>query len=124
MLEFKPETIIALKERYKEAIATAYSTEHISKNPQERPGAKRQHVFDFEDGIRIIVSRDLLKGQEFLHFSGSAMPSIYKGLSDHSLLSRMIINFAKISNYSGKVQLAGFSKEGIPHFYIKLADLN
>jgi len=35
------------------------------------PGEHRRHVFDLEDGLRVIVSRDSLNKEQYLHVSFS-----------------------------------------------------
>lgn len=71
MLTFEPETIEQLKSRFLKALETSWSVKRAIKDSDNTPGKKREHVFDFEDGIRIIISRDRFEGIQVIHFSAS-----------------------------------------------------
>jgi hypothetical protein len=53
-LEFEPEAINEAAARF----AAAIDTEPYVAGEEPRPGTQRRHVFDFPDGLRLIVSRD------------------------------------------------------------------
>lgn len=71
MLPFCPEKLESMRARLPDAISTVYDADEISK----RPGEQRRQVFDFEDGVRCIVSIDKDSEERllhpFLHFSFS-----------------------------------------------------
>ena len=72
MLPFKPEPFEELKRRF--PIALEPLIDCTKGVPEVTPGEKREHVFDCEDGIRIIASRDqMLQNEIYYHFSCSAM---------------------------------------------------
>src|SRR5688572_5764718 len=87
-----PQSFDVLKERFKDAVKKSYDVEKIAENPKERPGQKGEHVFDFEDGIRLIISRDRFKEKEVLHFSGSILPGyqIEEGLPPRLYLAMFL----------------------------------
>ena len=64
----KPEPVEALRARYAEAVAAVVDEESIRLGLAVPPSSKRQHVFDFEDGVRLIVSQDK---PGILHISAS-----------------------------------------------------
>lgn len=71
MIPFEPEKLEVLRARLPQALSVVYDYEIIELGGQ-RPGEQRQHVFDFEDGIRCILSID--EGQQtprHLHLSYS-----------------------------------------------------
>lgn len=71
MLPFEPEKLESMRARLPQALSVVYNYEIIESGGQ-RPGEQRQHVFDFEDGIRCILSVD--EGQQtprHLHMSFS-----------------------------------------------------
>ena len=74
MIPFEPETEEALANRYPEAIAEAINVEDIKAGKRETPGKERRHVFDFYDGLRLIISRETNGEVEFVHFSASMNP--------------------------------------------------
>ena len=79
-LPYEPETLDAIKSRFKGALKPFYAVPGTSEseNRKDRPGWKRQHVFDFEHGIRMIASHDYGHGNQhdrLLHLSFSLGPT-------------------------------------------------
>ena len=62
-LPFAPETIESLQKRLPVAFARLWSVEQISKTG-DRPGLYREYVFDTEQGIRLIISRESKDGYQ------------------------------------------------------------
>jgi hypothetical protein len=75
MLPFEPEIEETLKARYPEAIRDVVDIGKIGSNPEVRPGLSREHVFDFFDGLRLIVSRDKMDLTTVVHISASMYPT-------------------------------------------------
>ena len=71
MIPYRPEPLQALRKRYPKAVARVFDSLAVKANPTLRPGKSRTHVFDFQDGIRLIVSVDTGVG---LHVSASFIP--------------------------------------------------
>lgn len=74
MLPFEPESIEELKARYTDAIQEVFNPIEVAEDPDLSPGKRRKHVFDFEDGLRLIVSVDQLDSSAFprvTHYSAS-----------------------------------------------------
>ena len=68
-LIFKAEKVEEMRARYSKALEKLWiPTEHM----KDRPGLHRENVFDFEDGLRLLISRDLfpLIGER-IHVSAS-----------------------------------------------------
>ena len=70
-LTWQPEKSEQLKERFNKVISRVFDIEKMMNGEGQRPGELRDHVFDFEDGIRLIASMDKVDGHIFLHVSGS-----------------------------------------------------
>lgn len=69
-LPFEPKSVESMRARYPEAVKETFTMEMVLGG--NRPGKHRKHVFDFEDGLRVIVSKEpLLDGNTALHFSFS-----------------------------------------------------
>lgn len=67
-----PEPIDVLRERYAAAIREIIDLESVQLGLQERAGKQRRHVFDYEDGTRLIICReDLGLVGIGIHISGS-----------------------------------------------------
>jgi hypothetical protein len=71
MIEIKPEPLEELKKRAAKAFGRLWYANHMHLPDADRPGLHMENVFDFENGVRIIASRDINQGNEFLHFSAS-----------------------------------------------------
>lgn len=67
-----PEPLDALKARFPKALEFVFDAVGIRDKGLIRPGECVANVFDFEDGIRLIVSRELMPDRtRVLHFSAS-----------------------------------------------------
>ena len=71
MLPFQPEPEIVLKARYDNATRKKWNVNRIAEDNGERPGVLREHVFDFYDGLRLIVSCDTDGVHTYTHYSAS-----------------------------------------------------
>ena len=112
-LPFKPETFEGIKARLPIALVDVYEI-----HTEPRPGLQRKHVFDFQDGVRMIISRDAVDGDSCVHVSASAF-----GLEIDRIVSRGPQYFVdKIKKRwlelgRNPLDFAGFSLEkGVPHF--------
>ncbi len=72
-IPFKPEPDEALKARVYAAAADVYDILEVAKDLSTTPSKKPKHVFDFVDGMRLIISRDRegKHGPAHLHLSMS-----------------------------------------------------
>ncbi len=92
-LPFEPEPFDQLKARYAPAFeklfdAAAVAASTLGVGPvggHPRPGESRAHVFDFEDGFRMIASRETYNGVIYFHHSFSAP---YPGTWAHTELQK------------------------------------
>jgi hypothetical protein len=75
MLPFEPQPENVLKARYPDAVKETIDIEKIDKGEIERPGLNREHVFDFFDGLRLVISRDKMGLNTVLHVSASMYPT-------------------------------------------------
>lgn len=72
-MPFQPEPLNALKARYAKALAPVFNFMDTQIKPA--PGMKREHVFDFENGLRMIASREYHgQGKTYLHLSFGVVP--------------------------------------------------
>lgn len=73
MLPNQPEKLEVMRTRLPQALSVVYDAAEIEAGRGQRPGELRQHVFDFEDGIRCTVSLDRqTDGHVYLHLSFGA----------------------------------------------------
>ncbi len=115
MLPFKPEPINKLRQRYTKALEDIYLAEPDLKNP---PSGKRKHVFDFNSGLRLIISRDILKGKEpDIHVSASWFDEDKFGDIDEAYFE--IVNSFKSIGGKGRLKFIGLTDKKIPHFVVE-----
>ena len=74
MIPFEPELVETMRLRYKDAVRDVVDIQKIAQKQIEPPSLNRKHVFDFYDGLRLIISRDGDGARVFLHFSASVNP--------------------------------------------------
>lgn len=113
-----PQPLEVLKARYPDAIKRLY----VYGVDEIIPG-KPEHVFDFEEGIRIMVSREQAEGYEFIHFSSSFNEEIKEKYKDkpQELFDRMIQLFKDLSGIDQEPFFKGFSpQKGVPHWIIDI----
>lgn len=122
MLPFKPQPLDQLKARYSVVLKRVFDcTKGI---PSPRPGELYSHVFDCEDGLRLIVSRDKESDTStYLHLSASPHSKethelfAYSGDAEQvTFIALALERFIEISGDAGPLQFYGFSQRGIPHW--------
>lgn len=88
LMPFQPEPIDALKARFPAALITVYEVEACESGRQQPPGLQRPHVFDFSDGVRMIVSREKHHQTVLIHASfgvhHSFAPRFTRGYSPYA----------------------------------------
>lgn len=123
MLPFLPETIESHRTRYQSALKAVFDCRYGI--PRPRPGELRGHVFDCQDGMRLIVSRDRESDTDtYLHLSASFHPGsyLYSQLKKGKLIKDEFVRLVErrsrsISGDEGRFDLIGFSEEkGVPHW--------
>lgn len=130
MIPFNPEPLEQLKSRVSRAWEGTYSINLIQTNPDGRPSLKPQHVFDFEDGLRLILSRDELeKDVVFYHVSASVFEDkeLFKKLSQSvaSLISNLTqevidrMNLLDPETMKRKLVKTGFSPNWVLHILLE-----
>ena len=117
MLPFEPESLDSLKARYQAAVEPV-----LEVNVGASPGSKRQHVFDFEFGLRVIVGRlRFPDGVVFVHFTASAqepLPSWMEVRTQEGFASVALRAFRDLSGDARPEHFKGWSEKGIPHWVI------
>lgn len=141
MLPYIPERISKHKARYPKAIEPVYDgTQKELPFVWDLPGSKREHIFDFRIGLRLLISRDKLPIFKTImtgvHFSASVIENtnIYSILmkvteiagpqkASERLCEYSLIYFQQVSGISKDhpgIRFMGFSPEkGIPHWFIE-----
>jgi hypothetical protein len=134
MLKFCPEPLPKLQERYKLAIIRVFDVVRIEQRREPRPGELPRHVLDCEDGLRLIVSREIWPNEpEYkLHYSTSIHQagSLYKQFRElaktageartmNEFRELSEFRFGEISGDTREFQFVGWSQPKIvPHWIV------
>jgi hypothetical protein len=127
-----PESLEALRGRYARALEHVFDVPAIRDRGGIRPGEVAANVFDFEDGLRLIVSRERMpEGHVVRHVSASfaehgRMADEFRLLAvttPREKLFKMWLadipgRFAELSGDERTLRYAGFSGK-VPHFFIE-----
>ena len=125
-LPWNPEKITVLRARYAAAVTDLYDHGAIAAGVQPRPGTRRRHVFDWPDGLRLIVSRDrLMDGRIGICVSGSVQGNtrLSRWLQTPdpatALASLVCQRWQHLARSDRIPQLVGWSSgKGVPHFVV------
>lgn len=117
-LPFQQESVESMQARFSQALDREFDADKIADGEPDRPGLHRENVFDFEDGIRIIISKDRTRGNLFLHLSGSSQLG---RVSFKTMLEEMVKRLLVLNQrpFSGVAE-ASASTEGVIHLVIPL----
>jgi hypothetical protein len=128
-----PEPLAALRARYPRALEHLYDAVAIRDARAIRPGEVVANVFDFEDGLRLIVSREQVPGLgRVLHVSASflltgelsqKLDGILQAegvtMAYMALLREARCRFLELSGDPRRLAYVGKSSEMVPHFQIQ-----
>ena len=135
-LEYHPEKSRDLRARFPQALTP------ICREGGYLPDKDPKHIFDYEDGIRLIISQDECADGDgtFIHLSISVDPDSlvaerYAGMVESvgqscapvsPVMEQMIRDgvqrFSRLSGYCGDVHVVMVSARGVPHLAVKSAD--
>ena len=129
-LPFVPETPRSMKKRLPDALQAVFRVKSGNPGvlyiaaPGTRPGELRTHVFDFSNGVRLIVSIDEYDTPNngpfrHLHVTGSYH---VRGLLDPQELQALVLDaWGLISK--DPVECFGFTSGGIVHYVAKVVEV-
>lgn len=124
-----PQPLAQLRARYPDAVATIHDVESVRLGVAPDPSSDPRHVFDWPDGLHMIVSRGRLPcGHVVIHFSASVRP----GSPAHLAVERAVVEhgreaclpwvegrFRLLSGWRGEVRFLGWSEgKGVPHWHV------
>ena len=120
-VHWRPEPLTALRARYPAALEHVYDAADLVLGL--RPGNQPQHVFDWVDGLRLIVSRErTADGRTAIHFTASILPNtplskrMPKADKFPSLACERWQQLAKSGRTAELVAIS--TEKGIPHFAV------
>lgn len=124
LLNFEPESVESARLRFPKAI------DHIMDIKSPVPaGCQRRYVFDFEDGLTLIATKNIIAGMETVHISGSAFTNDGKQKFPTRALLRDIVKsrLRELWPYftnSTLVIREGFMPSGSLHFDVPIVGVN
>ncbi len=79
-LQHEPESLDVMRARYAEAVRVVFDPADVN---QPAPGHDRANVFDFDDGVRMVIARSVsyVRGGERVYFSASVRTGTLLALS-------------------------------------------
>jgi hypothetical protein len=128
-LPYEPESIEAINLRMRSALDRLWVVAdlRLDDDTVPRPSKDRNHVFDYSDGLRLIISREDYGGvyRSVAHLSASVQPNTQLSYRMHLRLLNLesILAFAvrRFTTGTGQRDIAfwNFSGGAIPHWYSK-----
>lgn len=113
MLAFEPEPLSSLKKRFPDCLVKVWD---VLNNPEDRPGLHRTYVFDFENGLRLLISKSKFNEDTVgIHVSASwevNEPETFDHA--HGMVSKHYI----LLGGKGILKFLGISPLGIPHWLV------
>lgn len=85
MLEIMPEPFEKMKARFPLALKNPIDVSSVLMGNARAASGRREHVFDFDDGMRMVVSIDKCGDVEILHASASGTKDYVKTVSSEGL---------------------------------------
>jgi hypothetical protein len=119
---FNPEPMDRLQARYKDAIRELIDPRDILAKKRKPPSSDARHVFDTEDGLRLIISLERMPdGRVVIHMSASFTGlAIGMNMSGAEEATHWIVStFQQISGTSREPELLGVTDGGIPHWLLE-----
>ena len=116
------ESMESCQKRFFFAMDTVYDSSKIHHGIQNAPSLERKQVFDFEDGVRMIVSIDLLNDMQILHVSTSFNAVKFKEFIEDSRFDLSAAEelvkqrFAELSGMDREIQFVAMTENGVLHF--------
>lgn len=121
-MPFTPEPVEQMIERFQKALEREFNADKISNGDPDRPGVHRENVFDYEDGIRLIISKDRARGNLFIHISASSQKGNVGG---KEMLKIMVQRFVVLNAtpFAGLGE-ASASTGGVIHLIIPMGQMD
>jgi hypothetical protein len=127
-LPFEPESLERQRARYAAAVEPLYDQLSVAAERQPVPSGLRPHVFDSEDGLRLMVSREQTPdGRIVIHLSASVHPAsalfwnARAGVvSPQDFIDHVVERWRAVSDSTATVRLIGISQKGCPHWFAGL----
>jgi hypothetical protein len=114
MMPFVPEPLEDLKARFPKCLEKVWD---ITDTMPDRPGLHREHVFDFESGMRLLISNDcMIPRAPDIHISASWEHNPPQSILE---METDVVRGYRALGGKGLLRLLGWSGRGIPHWIVE-----
>ncbi len=129
-LPFDPQPLNVLQQRWPLALERRFDAESVCLGSRMRPDELPSQVFDFQDGLRLIVSVEEHRGQARLHVSASITPQypltdwLFQ-LAETKTAAHVMEQFRRTAEASfslisridcEELELVQVTEQGVPHW--------
>jgi hypothetical protein len=115
-----------MKARFPLAIAEPVDVFAVHNGDRPPCSRDRTHVFDFEDGMRMVVSIDEVVESRFMHVSASGSPEYANSIKDEGLkgmIEDVVLRLAALQGHAPARNLqARFTSSGVLHIIFEIKD--
>lgn len=116
-LPFVPESVESLKTRFPVCLEKTWTPKEILKG--NRPGMHREYVFDFESGLRLLISKTQFFPKDIsVHISASWEHDKPLNVNNIQELTQQIEDSYHSIGGEGKIIFLGMSSNFIPHWLV------
>lgn len=110
---WSPEPLASLQARYPAAVTDLIDQQDVADERRPSPSGEAKHVFDTEDGLRLIINCErLLDGRVGIHISASLHHNPPKKLDIRE-------TWRSIAQSTLEPKLIFISAGGIPHYFLE-----
>jgi hypothetical protein len=119
LISHTPQTFEEMKARFHLAVDEPVDTGKVAQNLIPAPSKDPKHIFDYSDGMRLIISTDRVIDTNFLHISASGNDKYVTSIKGEGLAGLVEDVMLRISALMGKspegTMRAFFSENGTMH---------
>ena len=119
-MPINPQPLHVLQYRYPAAVKELISAVDILHGHLPPPSKDPTHVFDTDDGLRLILSRELHpNGKTVVHISASFNGPETAGQPIEALMTWIVQTWQRIAKSTAVPALVKITDGGIPHFVVE-----
>lgn len=123
-LPFEPETEDQVLQRFPQALFPFVAMGEVLAGQLPRPGAQRRHVFDFQDGMRMIASTDYDRTHCYVHLSFSSYVVVKDEAEYRQFVARMQERVRWLAGNQGISPAATEVTAAAFHLYFRTQDFS
>ena len=118
MLPVEVQTLEQMRARFHLAVDEPVVTSEVEEGLRPAPSRDRRHVFDFKDGMRLVVSVDRVIDQDYLHASASGdehYGDTVKGEGLEGMVEDVLLRLCAFMGRQPGESIQAFTTNGVLH---------